>query len=1823
MWMRARNIFDELSKFAAASGKLSESQTTQLLEVIFTNSTLLTNVLSNAGKSAAHRAELEPNKIVRLSNGHSVQMDAEMRNEAIIISDTFNCDELDALELIACAETQSHHFGNWPRGLCAIVCYYDTHRFLSAAMKVLVQLNFCDGVMLTSAMSTFLKQFCANPAFAKRLIEVTQMNIASEMQMLHRPNVNGLGGPKHQQLLCTLLEETITNCRDALYMLCSSWNEECAPPFLLDLLAPLRELKPNSAFTNAHLFAWTAVLILMSPQNMSSMRNATALVDSLQKELKGAWSDVCVLASLQLAYAVSCAWVNANRSVSEGESLALPDEDEVSGLLKKALNAMVLPFLRRCVIKAPGFREDTSAFHALDTLIKLFIVHFSDKLVLLRRECEEELSSIEVVLKHGLVPNPALHFEKLLNLIADLYDCDSAVTVSAATQFLSVESPALSRFLRSGKEISSPVLQIAYLDMVKNLCKNREMATFIVKLMSTPHRDTQYLSRFLRSGKEISSPVLQIAYLDMVKNLCKNREMATFIVKLMSTPHRATADTVSFSHFCWAIRSYLNAFRRKRLPEVAADKAFKMKLEMGEQLPHEEVAGLIAWTQLAAVVALHDPYCRRQFASGGMFMMESMVGLLASAIPLVLKGAFYRFLSVLAMDSVIAEKIWTLLKTNSVLTTSPDGKLLGIQQELNERECSFRSYDSTLGFLHLMRSLMLHPTKTFDDGQIIPYLRFVIKSVISQFLYRSYEHEEQMWELCSVSCETLCNLLKYYVVTDASLLDSHPQVIVLAQVLSKSPVFRSIAGVLVKGSVEFENCAAHRNEALQTCCLSVLRLLHTCMSQHASLAEAIRSVKSTMLIASLDSLLLDGLSDGSENTYLSAVASFVMRVRAFCCTLIASLDSLLLDGLSDGSENTYLSAVASFVMRVRAFCCTLIASLDSLLLDGLSDGSENTYLSAVASFVMRGEQMPLHAYWAAHILRELCASRPAVQSEIVYSLKVMGRCFVEQCARMTSPKITSLALSPFDAPVLYDVESLSCCRVRGETARILIELCTTAVEMGPSNPNMAYFLCDFDMSNLLGTRLENPGINGTTRSCLHSVVDTLEMLADSRQPYALPCSALFEPMLRFLLRLVSGDESCGELVLRFLRSNHDLVFRLVSSHAVISSDWCVDGEESVVVENIQRMVQGYVLHLCAIELSSLLKIRHYSQPARFYRFLLSSNSVPFTTSLSNIDSEHSLAGVLQGASSVNMHTDSRTTAPESLSNVATAATADRDPSASTDRIQEQSAEQSPSSPSNFIATRMASSPIRVASAFATTSGAHSSIDFSNTGERLLWRFLRQVKVDLTLPQKPHLEMFNSEKLDNMVSLCDRVTTSNVAQCDIERMHWLLQREALWVVAEMRQQGVNNITNEMHEVLRYCVAYNLLRGAKASAQQLLSGWISVVNVMAAFVPVPFISSSQQADFLSDALRLLLTEYGLESAVNAQVSVAMSQCMCSLINAACYLYVTSACAELSLRRSIAEMLNELIRCVVSPGSPSYQNKYDVYLCILRLLNSAAPKLDSKEGAIEKEQEENTDLLDLDRPRADPIKAVISLYSYELVKLVRDDICSSRLDLKVVSLLCMARLLREDSLGSQSLAHVFVRSGLLRCVLESLAKTCITGAETVADLHFLEHLQAVLVLLISVAMSESGWKGLFEEHALEVLAALPIWMAPPKQAYTAEKGNGRIAELYMEIVELKIRLCLGVCASPRWRCISDKAVCLIARSSELLNHLMRNDPHCPVVQMCAVFLSRIYTLEESSKGYIESTCLNALRTVPIDNLGVLQQSASAEKPSFNTPRKLFTTY
>lgn len=81
--------------------------------------------------------------------------------------------------------------------------------------------------------------------------------------------------------------------------------------------------------------------------------------------------------------------------------------------------------------------------------------------------------------------------------------------------------------------------------------------------------------------------------------------------------------------------------------------------------------------------------------------------------------------------------------------------------------------------------------------------------------------------------------------------------------------------------------------------------------------------------------------------------------------------------------------------------------------------------------------------------------------------------------------------------------------------------------------------------------------------------------------------------LIFQLRLVSINTGFAALVLRFLRSNHDLIYRLAKSPLFLDTEERNGGEENMVLKNLKIAIQGLVLHLCAIEISTLLQNKHY------------------------------------------------------------------------------------------------------------------------------------------------------------------------------------------------------------------------------------------------------------------------------------------------------------------------------------------------------------------------------------------------------------------------------------------------------------------------------------------------------------------------------------------------------------------------------------------------------------------------------------------------------
>lgn len=151
--------------------------------------------------------------------GVEVALDEEICSEALILSDIFQLNELEAVDLILAGEAQKIHFEGLNRGLIAVVCYYDAHRLLIATMRQMLKWDRED---IPQRISKFLNSTFINEDVIKNLFrgfsknyiiinitnfffqfseQLINFTVQSEFARLQSPDVNGLGGSKHQKLV--------------------------------------------------------------------------------------------------------------------------------------------------------------------------------------------------------------------------------------------------------------------------------------------------------------------------------------------------------------------------------------------------------------------------------------------------------------------------------------------------------------------------------------------------------------------------------------------------------------------------------------------------------------------------------------------------------------------------------------------------------------------------------------------------------------------------------------------------------------------------------------------------------------------------------------------------------------------------------------------------------------------------------------------------------------------------------------------------------------------------------------------------------------------------------------------------------------------------------------------------------------------------------------------------------------------------------------------------------------------------------------------------------------------------------------------------------------------------------------------------------------------------------------------------------------------------------------------------------------------------------------------------------------------------------------
>uniref|UniRef100_A0A915EIR7 Uncharacterized protein n=1 Tax=Ditylenchus dipsaci TaxID=166011 RepID=A0A915EIR7_9BILA len=441
---RSQNLFQGLNKFCCSPN--NDLVFNNFFEELERSIIRLRLPLQNKPKDAAHRAAI--NKIgeqLTISEDRKVVIDESIRNEAIALSDLFNIDELDSIELVITGEIQARNFRDLPRCLCAIVCYYDAHRYFCLLLKSL--LAFHANQLYCNESSEKIRKLTTNLLADKNLF-CNLLDTFSTFSVAHDLN----GSAIHQWVV---LGDLVT-------------KQHCVRPL------------QRKVFTIPQLAAWTSLLLFINPVRLKQQCDGSIdIFNHFKKLVDESWADECLRATVLLAFGVAVKYARSSLGLS------IPHQFNDHDMIDKAIAQNALEFIQVYIL-VPKFERFSFLVDVLDSLVKNFLCYFREKLHEMYNLCEEELYSLTEEDRENrgitLSTYSNLHFKSMIELITNLYEPDTPQIEELSQQFTDPKCEALRTFVLSGKAISAPRLSIAYLSMLKALCKNEKSSGFIFNM---------------------------------------------------------------------------------------------------------------------------------------------------------------------------------------------------------------------------------------------------------------------------------------------------------------------------------------------------------------------------------------------------------------------------------------------------------------------------------------------------------------------------------------------------------------------------------------------------------------------------------------------------------------------------------------------------------------------------------------------------------------------------------------------------------------------------------------------------------------------------------------------------------------------------------------------------------------------------------------------------------------------------------------------------------------------------------------------------------------------------------------------------------------------------------------------------------------------------------------------------------------------------------------------------------------------------------------------------------------------------------------------
>lgn len=397
----------------------------------------------NPPKNSLHRetvqnAAKDGITIVENQNKFKKVISQEMIKEALLLSDMFNLNELNALELLITGENQLSRFPEMSRGTVAILYYYDSKRSILSALQTLVQVT--SGRSWTSKLpreisrciSKFLNELKEENVILRCCELLNEFDIKREFDMLEANR--GLGPQRRRKQVFDIMKDIRKITANIIFNYAAQTYLTKKEVFkIFDLLATKSSLQCSSldTVTTELLISLLYALDVSFLQDLDDddrqmtevcwIKDSEVLNEFVSKLDKTEFAVKSLKSIIRFALSLSL------KSLSLYSISGFEVDIDEEKMIDIAIEENVFDHLNQLVALNTHFFSEEFFVRKIHLLNCDIIINMSHKIKELRDKADESERILNAFSAESIKPfsNLSLQFEKFLRFLANFYLADT------------------------------------------------------------------------------------------------------------------------------------------------------------------------------------------------------------------------------------------------------------------------------------------------------------------------------------------------------------------------------------------------------------------------------------------------------------------------------------------------------------------------------------------------------------------------------------------------------------------------------------------------------------------------------------------------------------------------------------------------------------------------------------------------------------------------------------------------------------------------------------------------------------------------------------------------------------------------------------------------------------------------------------------------------------------------------------------------------------------------------------------------------------------------------------------------------------------------------------------------------------------------------------------------------------------------------------------------------------------------------------------------------------------------------------------------------